>query len=257
VRVANRTLERAQALAAEFGPAVQPVRWQERADALAGAGLLVNATSMGMTGEPPLDIALDALPAGALVNDIVYVPLETDLLARVFDSDAAVHALYAPGGDAVEPLRALAPEAVVDGGVDRRRLAALVQADPALLKKIEAAVHPLVKARQRAFLAAAAKTAQLAVLDIPLLFETGREADVDVVIVVSANERLQRQRALQRPGMTEEKLDFILSRQLPDAEKRARADYVIDTSESLAATAREVDAVIAAIIAKGKASDGT
>jgi len=82
IRLANRTLERAQALAAEFGPAVLPVRWEERADALAGAGLLVNATSMGMKGEPPLDVALDALPAGALVNDIVYVPLETDLLAR-------------------------------------------------------------------------------------------------------------------------------------------------------------------------------
>jgi shikimate dehydrogenase len=82
IRLANRTFERAQALAAEFGPRVAPVRWEERADALAGAALLVNATSMGMAGQPPLDIALDALPPGALVNDIVYVPLETDLLAR-------------------------------------------------------------------------------------------------------------------------------------------------------------------------------
>lgn len=170
----------------------------------------------------------------------------------VFDSDAAVHALYAPGGEAVDALRDIAADAVVDGGVDRRRLAAMVQADPALLKRIEAAVHPLVKARQQAFLAAAAGTAKLAILDIPLLFETGRDKDVDVVIVVSATAEQQRQRALLRPGMTAEKLDFILSRQVPDAEKRARADYVIDTSVSLEATAREVDRVIAAITSGGK-----
>jgi len=170
----------------------------------------------------------------------------------VFDSDAAVHALYAPGGDAVAALRSLAPEAIVDGGVDRRRLAALVQAEPGLLKAIEAVVHPLVKARQKAFLDEASRTASLAVLDIPLLFETGRQGDVDVVIVVSTSPGLQRQRALARPGMTAEKLDFILSRQLPDAEKRARADYVIDTSVSLAATAAEVDRVIAALTARSK-----
>ncbi|MFO1131722.1 MAG: dephospho-CoA kinase [Hyphomicrobiales bacterium] len=171
----------------------------------------------------------------------------------VFDSDAAVHALYAPGGDAVELLRRLAPESIVDGGVDRRKLAVLVQADPALLGKIEAAVHPLVKAMQSAFLADAEKRSDIAVLDIPLLFETGRDRDVDVIIVVSAGAVHQRARALARPGMTAEKFDFILSRQLADAEKRARADYVIDTSMSLADTAREVDQVISAIRAKGRA----
>jgi dephospho-CoA kinase len=170
----------------------------------------------------------------------------------VFDSDAAVHELYAAGGEAVEPLRKLAPEAVGDAGVDRRVLAGLVQADPGLLQRIESVVHPLVKARQAAFLNEAAKRMDIAVLDIPLLFETGREGDVDVVIVVSAPEPLQRERALARPGMTPEKLDFILSRQVPDAEKRARADYVIDTSVSLAETARAVERVIAAIRAKGK-----
>ena len=171
----------------------------------------------------------------------------------VFDSDAAVHELYAPGGAAVEAVKALAPDAVIDGAVDRRKLAALVQAEPGLLKQIEAVVHPLVKARQAAFLAEAAASSDIAVLDIPLLFETGREKDVDVVIVVSASAELQRARALARPGMTAEKFDFILSRQVPDAEKRARADYVIDTSVSLAATAREVEQVISAIRAKGKA----
>ena len=169
----------------------------------------------------------------------------------VFDSDAAVHGLYARDGAAVEPLRALVPDAIVDGGVDRKRLATLVQADPRLLKKVEAVVHPLVKARQLAFIADAEARSDMAVLDIPLLFETGREKDVDIVIVVSADEALQRQRALARPGMTAEKLDFILSRQMPDAEKRARADYVIDTSVSLVETAREVDKVIARIRAGG------
>ena len=171
----------------------------------------------------------------------------------VFDSDAVVHELYASGGTAVEPLRVLVPEAVVAGGIDRGRLAALVQADPQLLGKIEAVVHPLVRNRQKSFLATSAQNSDLAVLDIPLLFETGRQHEVDVVIVVSADPLLQRTRALARPGMTPEKLDFILSRQVPDSEKRSRADYVIDTSVSLAETAREVDRVIAQIRTKGKA----
>lgn len=170
----------------------------------------------------------------------------------VFDSDAVVHALYAPGGAAVEPIRIIAPDAVVNGGVDRRILARLVQADPSLLKRVEATVHPLVRERQSKFLQEAGKVSDIAVLDIPLLFETHRDRDVDVVIVVSADARLQRERALSRPGMTDDKLDFILSRQVPDAEKRARADYVIDSSVSLADTARDVDRVIAAIRTKGK-----
>lgn len=163
----------------------------------------------------------------------------------VFDSDAAVHVLYARGGAAVEPLRTLVPEAIMENAVDRRRLAALVQAHPALLRKIESVVHPLVKDRQTEFLAEAAQQSDIAMLDIPLLFETGREKEVDIIIVVSTNPALQRERALARPGMTAEKLDFILSRQMPDAEKRARADFVIDTSVSLTETAREVDRVIA------------
>ena len=177
------------------------------------------------------------------------------LIARgipVFDSDAAVHDMYAAGGEAVELLRALVPEAIGGDGVDRRKLASLVQADPSLLKRIEAIVHPLVRARQATFLADAERHAELAVLDIPLLFETGREKEVDVVIVVSADEAQQRERALARPGMTSEKLDFILSRQMPDAVKRAKADYVIDTSVSLADTERHVERVIADIRVKGR-----
>lgn len=172
----------------------------------------------------------------------------------VFDSDAAVHALYGVCGGAVKAIRDIAPEAVIDGAVDRRLLAKLVQADPALLPRIEAAVHPLVKAEQLSFLEQAkADGASLAILDIPLLFETGRDKDVDAVVVVSARPELQRQRALARPGMTPEKLDFILSRQIPDQEKRERADFVIDTSESFAATAAEVEKVIVALTADAKA----
>jgi dephospho-CoA kinase len=172
----------------------------------------------------------------------------------VFDSDAAVHALYSKGGGAVGAVNALAPSAIVEGAVDRQKLSRLVQADPALLGQIERAVHPLVKDMQQAFLAdAAASGAPIAVLDNPLLLETGRDAEVDVVIVVSARSEKHRERAMQRPGMTAEKLDFILSKQMPDVEKRARADYVIDTSVSLAETAAEVDRVIAEL--KAKAGD--
>jgi dephospho-CoA kinase len=172
----------------------------------------------------------------------------------VFNSDAAVHALYSRGGGAVAAVSALAPLAIVDGAVNRQQLSRLVQADPTLLQQIERAVHPLVKDMQRAFLMdAAADGAPIAVLDNPLLLETGRDAEVDVVIVVSADAEKQRERAMQRPGMTAEKLDFILSKQMPDVEKRARADYVIDTSVSLAETAAEVDRIIAEL--KARAGD--
>jgi dephospho-CoA kinase len=171
----------------------------------------------------------------------------------VFDSDAAVHALYEEGGGAVAAIGAIAPPAIVQGSVDRRKLAEIIQAQPSLLPRIEAAVHPLVQKMQARFLADAAEAgSDMALLDVPLLFETGREKDVDVVIVVSADERLQRERALSRPGMTAEKFDFILSRQMPDEQKRAQADYVIDTSSSLADTAREVERVIADIRAKSR-----
>ena len=169
----------------------------------------------------------------------------------VFDSDAAVHGLYAKGGGAVAAIGALAPSAIHDGAVDRQELSRLIQADPGLLKDVERAVHPLVKDMQKRFLAdAAAAGARIAVLDIPLLFETGRASEVDAVVVVSAGAEQQRERALKRPGMTAEKLDFILAKQMPDVEKRARADYVIDTSVSLAETQEHVDCVIALLRAR-------
>lgn len=166
----------------------------------------------------------------------------------VFDSDAAVHALYARNGDAVEAIRGIAPAAIEDGCVNRAKLAELVQADPRLLRLIESAVHPLVKAKQQDFLRQAeADGASIALLDIPLLFETNRDREVDAVIVVSADPALQRQRAMARPGMTPEKLDFILARQMPDREKRARASYVVDTSQSFEHTAGQVEGVIRAL----------
>ena len=171
----------------------------------------------------------------------------------VFDSDKVVHELYGLHGEGVTAIRAIVPAAISNETVNRPILSKMVQDDPALLKRIEAAVHPLVRSRQQAFLKDAERQgAPLAVLDIPLLFETGRDQDVDVVIVVSASAELQRQRALSRPGMTPDKLSFILSRQLPDEQKRAQADYVIDTSESLEATALEVEHVIASLTAGTK-----
>lgn len=149
----------------------------------------------------------------------------------VWDADAAVHRLYAPGGGAAGPVSAICPEAVEGGAVDRNRLKAWIARDPGAIAKLEAVVHPLVAADRAAFIAAAGLAGQRVVLlDIPLLFETGAEKSVDAVVVVSAPADLQRQRVLERPGMTAALLQTILDRQMPDAEKRKRADYVIDTS---------------------------
>jgi dephospho-CoA kinase len=163
----------------------------------------------------------------------------------VFDSDAAVHELYGKGGEAVEEIGRLEPSAIIDEAVDRKRLAAKVLERPDLLREIEKVVHPLVRARQERFLAELGERgAEIAVLDIPLLFETGRDKEVDRIVVVSTPPQLQRERALKRPQMTVDKLDLILSKQLPDVDKRNRADYVIDTSVSLDDARRQVEAII-------------
>jgi dephospho-CoA kinase len=171
----------------------------------------------------------------------------------VCDSDATVHALYDKGGLAVGPVGAAFPGVVVDGRVERERLSRAVVGKPEAIAKLEAIVHPLVGEAQRAFLQqAAASAAHMVVLDIPLLFETGGDKRVDVVVVVSAPAEVQRQRVLARPGMTAEKLDAILKKQMPDAEKRARADFVVDTSKGLA----EADAQVVAIIDALKHREG-
>jgi dephospho-CoA kinase len=152
----------------------------------------------------------------------------------VYDSDAAVHALYAAGGAAVAPVQAAFPGVVVDGAIDRTRLSAAVVGDPEALRKLEAIVHPLVGAHRIGFFEdAQAAGHDIVVLDVPLLYETGGDKKVHKVVVVSAPAEIQRARVLARPEMTEAKFEAILARQTPDAEKRARADFVIDTGQGL------------------------
>lgn len=149
----------------------------------------------------------------------------------VSDSDATVHKLYDRGGAAVAPIARVFPDVVIDGRVDRARLAQHLAKHGKDFARLEAIVHPLVRAEQNEFLAQARRRkAPLVVLDIPLLFETGRDRDVDKIVVVSAPPDVQRRRVLERPGMTEEKFASILARQLPDAEKRARADFIVDSA---------------------------
>lgn len=145
----------------------------------------------------------------------------------VWDADAAVHRLYAPGGAAVGPLGTLRPQAVRDSGIDRESLKAWIAQEPDALARIEAVVHPLVAADRAAFLNAS--TSDIVVLDIPLLFEKGTEAEMDAVLVVTAPPDVQRARVLARPGMTTAQFEAILARQMPDREKRARADHIIET----------------------------
>ena len=157
-----------------------------------------------------------------------------ELGVPVFDSDAAVHVLYAKGGDAVEPLRKAFPQAVIDDAVDRKALSQILSREPQRLGELEAIVHPLVRRMQEQFLAEhRSKGTAFVLLDIPLLFETQREKEVDIAVVVSAPAEVQRERALARPGMTPEKLQTILARQMPDAEKRRRADFIVDSSKGL------------------------
>jgi dephospho-CoA kinase len=161
----------------------------------------------------------------------------------VCDADAEVHKLYE--GAAVAPIEAAFPGSTASGKVDRQKLAQALLAKPDQFKRLEAIVHPLVVAAERAFLRdAAANGAVMVVLEIPLLFETGGERRVDVVMVCSAPAEAQRARVMQRPGMTAEKLEQLLARQMPDAEKRKRADFVVDTGGSFAETEAQVDRII-------------
>jgi len=150
----------------------------------------------------------------------------------VYDADATVHKLYE--GEAVPFIEAAFPGTTVNGKVDRARLSAKVVHDPAAIKRLEAIVHPMLGASRRKFLDDAVRSgAPVAVVDGPLLYETGGEKRVDAVVVVTTTPENQRQRILARDNMSEEKLDAILARQLPDAEKRKRADFLVDTSHGL------------------------
>ncbi len=173
--------------------------------------------------------------------------------AAIYDADAAVHALYAPGGEAGPKLAPHFAEAVAsDGSVDRAVLSRLITANPGLLSSLEAVVHPLVAADRSELLEQAqAAGRQVAVLDIPLLFETGGQAFVDAVVVVTADTEVQRARVLARPGMDADKFALLMSRQTPDVDKRARADFIIDTGHGLDAARAQVEAVMAAVLQPG------
>ena len=171
--------------------------------------------------------------------------------APVYDADAEVARLYAAGGAAVAPLEAAFPGVTRNGAIDRAELRQRVLGDPAALKRLEGIVHPLLGAgRADFFRRAQAMGAKIVVLDIPLLFETGGERNVQAIVVVSAPEQVQRERVLAREGMSGDQLDVILAKQLHDTEKRARAHYVIDTGRGLDAARDQVRAVLADLRAK-------
>lgn len=164
----------------------------------------------------------------------------------VHDADAAVHDLYE--GAAASLIEAAFPGTTTAGKVDRDKLAQRVLGDGAALEKLETIVHPLVRRAEQAFLdEATRKGARVAVLDIPLLFETGSEGRCDAVVVVSAPPEIQRARAFERPGMTEQKFAAILAKQMPDADKRARADFVVDTSRGFNAARAQVRDILSRI----------
>ncbi|MBF9233104.1 dephospho-CoA kinase [Microvirga alba] len=166
----------------------------------------------------------------------------------VHDADAAVHALYR--GRAVPLIEQAFPGTVTDGVVDRARLGAAVFNDSARMKQLEAIVHPLVWQEEEAFLDHVTALASVAVLDIPLLFETGAEKRCDAVLVVTAPAPIQRERVLRRPGMTEEKFAAILDKQMPDAEKRVRSHFLVDTSRDFASAEEQVRSILACLAAR-------
>ena len=195
-----------------------------------------------MTGRGPYKIGLTgSIGMGKSTVSAMFA----DAGAAVWDADGAVHRLYQPEQAGFAAIQSLSPDAATPDGVDRKILSSQIAADPGLLPRIEAAIHPLVARDRAAFLANC--TSDIAVLDIPLLFETGDPADFDMIAVVSAGTETQRARVLARPGMTAEKFDMILSKQMPDREKRARADVVIPTDVPLEETAKIVTSLVTSI----------
>lgn len=166
----------------------------------------------------------------------------------VYNADSAVHELYAPGGAAVEPIAKLYPDAIVNAAVSREILSQKILDNPDVVGELEKIVHPLVRQKQRDFIKKSQdEGADIIVLDIPLLFETGGEARVDKVVVVTAPAEVQKQRALARPNMTLEKFNLILSKQVPDEEKRAKADYIVETDKGLEHAFHQVTDIVNAL----------
>ena len=199
-----------------------------------------------MTGSNPIIVGL----TGSIgMGKSTVAGMLRDLGVPVFDADAVVHELQGPGGKLVDAIESTFPGTTGIMGVDRQKLGALVLHDDAAMARLEAIVHPAVAEERRAFLDAHGAMS-LVVFDIPLLFEKGGEAAVDATMVVSAPPEVQRTRVLARPGMTTAKFENILARQLPDAEKRVRADFIVDTGGSLDATRARAAEVVACILAR-------
>ncbi len=173
-----------------------------------------------------------------------------DLGCPVFDADAAVHKMYANGGRAVPLIRAVFPNAItVDGAVDRKRLGDHMRADRFNLKVLESFIHPWVAEARSVFIDKAVKGgAKAVVFDVPLLFETGGDKHVDAIVVVTASPETQRARVMARPGMTRGLFEMILSKQMPDAEKRERADFVVSTEHDLDQTRQQVSVILPHIL---------
>ncbi len=183
------------------------------------------------------------LTGSAAMGKSATAKMFSDEGVPVFDADAAVHRLYE--GAAVAPVEAAFPGVTVNGRIDRERLAAKVFNNPAALQQLESIIHPLVRAEQDRFRREAeASGAPIAVLDIPLLFETAGDRRTDAVVVVTAPAEVQRARLLERPGMTVEKIDAMLARQMPDAEKRKLADFLIDTSRGFDTARADVKKIL-------------
>lgn len=169
-----------------------------------------------------------------------------DEACPVFDADAAVHALYAKGGEAVPIIKSVFPDAIKDGAVDRTVLGVHMRADPLQLKVLESFIHPLVAEKRSAFFNKY-KDADIVIMDVPLLFETGLDKAVHKVVVVTAPAEIQRERVLARQGMTPELFESLLARQMPDAEKRKRADYLVYSDRGLESAREQVHQIIKAL----------
>lgn len=328
IEVTNRTSQKAEALSGKLHFVTGTVDWDRFRNVIGDYDIIVNTTSLGMKGQPPLDLDFTASPGSQVVADIIYTPLQTPLLtgaaarglrtlngldmlmhqavpgftrwtgvtphvdaglrqvlearlcgeqrpvaigltgsigmgkstvtamfgehgAATWNADDAVHRLYAQDGLAVEPVGERFPGVIKDGAVSRASLSAHLLKHPDDYADLEAIVHPLVALDRQRFLAEARSGGSLAcVMDVPLLFENGMEEDFDTVIAVTATEAVQRERVLARKGMTEEKFQSILARQTPDRDKRARADYIIDTDLPMDETRRQVRVVWRDILEK-------